>query len=210
MEQAPAEVAQLGGTGVFVFEHALGEGRLGRGDVGGAHHLRVEALAPGQPQRVLKPVAALLRHLPRLLGRLLGVLGRLLGVLGRLFRVESAPELLLDVAVAVLQLAVVVNAAAQEGDERHGDDGHQCRRGRPPPRPLDEALRTADRPRPDRLASQPPFEVLGQFLRGAVALRRVLTQTFQTHRLQIAVEAGGVDARRHRLGMQHLLEGVHL
>ncbi|HKB38632.1 MAG TPA: hypothetical protein VKD72_19465, partial [Gemmataceae bacterium] len=153
VEQAPAEVAQLGGTGVGVFEQTLGEGRLGRSDIGRAHHLRVVALAPGQQERVLKPVAALLRLL---------------------FRVEGTLELLLDVGVAVLQLAVVVDAAAQEGDERDGDDGYERRRGRPPPRPLDEALRAADRPRPDRLAAQPPFEVLGQRLRGGVAPRRVL------------------------------------
>src|SRR5262249_12286067 len=32
--------------------------------------------------------------------------------------------------------------------------------------------------------------------------------TFQAHRLQVAVGGGDVDARRHRLRVQHLLQGV--
>ena len=116
-----AESRSSGGQASASSSSALGEGRLGRGDVGGAHQLRVVALAPGQQERVLKPVAALLRHLP--------------GLLGPLFRVEGTPELLLDVGVAGLQFAVVVDAAAEEGDERDCDDDHKSGRCRPPPRP---------------------------------------------------------------------------
>jgi len=66
----------------------------------------------------------------------------------------------------------------------------QQRDSRLPLAPAPGPLQPPCRPRPDRLAAQPAFEILGQRLRRAIPPRGILAEAFQTDGFQVAVEAG--------------------
>ena len=81
----------------------------------------------------------------------------------------------------------------REGHERHeGGSAHAHEAGQrgPTARPLHRALRPADRPRLDRLTAQEAAQIFGQRLRADITTPRILLQTFQADRFEIARQLG--------------------
>src|SRR5262249_19218092 len=125
--------------------------------------------------------------LPALLARLLERLLPLPALLARLLeRLLPLPALLARLLERLLQLHVVSPAPEHEGQRRQGADEQHDGQGRAAPGPLDRALQPRRRPRRDRLPLEEVAQVVGQGLRGGVALLRVLLQALQADGDEVA------------------------
>src|SRR5205823_368660 len=79
---------------------------------------------------------------------------------------------------------------------------------RPPPDPLPGSLPERRGPRPNGPTGQEMGQVISQAIGAAIAAQRILVQTFQTDRFQVARHLGGKSTRRRRLPADYLLQRI--
>ena len=131
-----------------------------------------------------------------------GRLGELVGV-DQVSGLPDFAEVLFALVESLAPQQVAIDlgdriAGVQGDDEPHrGDQGEQGHRreqgGRPriAPAPAPGLLGPAHPPRRDRLAAQPPLQVVRQVLSRAVSLLGLLLQALQADRLEIAGPRAG-------------------
>jgi hypothetical protein len=74
--------------------------------------------------------------------------------------------------------------------------------------PFFGAFPPGDRACADRLSSEKTAQVFGQLLRVGVSSRRFFVETFETNRFEITRDSWLKPARRDRVGVQHLEDGI--
>ena len=88
-------------------------------------------------------------------------------------------------------LGIRPDSQAQESREEQIHEDNERGQGRTAPRPQEHSLPRGNRPGPDRLPALPAAQVIGQGVGTGVAFLRLLPQTLQADRLQVAPAPGG-------------------